>query len=101
MYSQDENSTPGFNYDFRIYNAYSFPTPHIHKSAELILSISGEAEVGLGNKTFTLSEGEAALALHFKPHSFESGISKTRRQKKRQSDLPTDRRRDFLFSECL
>ena len=76
MYSQDENSTPGFNYDFRIYNAYSFPTPHIHKSAELILSISGEAEVGLGNKNFTLSKGKAALALPFTPHSFEAGNSK-------------------------
>lgn len=76
MYSQDKNSTPGFNYDFRIYNAYSFPTPHIHKSAELILPLSGRGEVLIGNRNFTLNEGEAALALPFVPHSFESGSSK-------------------------
>lgn len=70
MYSQNENSTPGLNYDLRLYNSFSFPDEHIHRNSELIIALSGRASVTVGNKRFELENGEAALALPFTPHSF-------------------------------
>ena len=70
MLTQDINSVPGFNYDLRLYNSLSFPTLHIHRSAEIILPLEGSARVTVGNTDFTLEAGQALLALPFAPHAF-------------------------------
>lgn len=76
MLTQDSNSAPGFSYDLRLYDSLSFPTLHVHRSAELILPIEGCAKVTVGNREYTLGTGYALLVLPFVPHAFEAEDAK-------------------------
>lgn len=76
MLTQDENSAAGFRYDLRLYDSFSFPTLHVHRSAELILPIEGSADVTVGNHEYTLEKDRALLVLPFVPHAFESDNAK-------------------------
>lgn len=76
MLTQDINSSSGFNFDFKLYDSVSFPTIHIHRSAELIISLDKIATVTIGSHKYLLEPGNAMLALPFIPHAFESENAK-------------------------
>lgn len=72
MLTQDFNSLPGFRLETRCYTDESFPTVHIHRSAELILVQRGAAAVTIGDRTVSVRAGAAVLALPFCPHAFDA-----------------------------
>ena len=70
------DSVPGFSYNLRLYDSLSFPTLHVHRSAELILPIEGRAKVTVGSHEYSLETGYALLVLPLVPHAFESENAK-------------------------
>ncbi len=59
-------------YDIRLYVSSSYPTPHFHDRAELLIVLSGEVTLTVSRRIETIRAGECALVLPMRVHSFES-----------------------------
>jgi AraC-like DNA-binding protein len=72
MFYQKFNSSIPYNFDVREYKNCSYPL-HFHRDFELLIPLSGEINIAIGSESFTVCEGEYALALQNEPHSFSVG----------------------------
>ena len=46
-------------------------TPNFHKNLELIVALKGKCSIAISDKTYDISEGEAALIMPYEVHSFK------------------------------
>lgn len=62
-----------------IYNAFFYKNIewrlHLHKSYEVAIVLEGKAELTLGNKSFSVAAGNAALISPYQLHSYKTNVS--------------------------
>ena len=71
MLYQNITGADALGNDIRCYHNMGFPSPHMHRSAELLFVQHGRVRLTVNGREEILADGDCALVLPYQLHSFE------------------------------